>query len=88
MENVLGHPRRSRPKPDTYEMSNPTVDSQIVTLQASGDDVLFDNTTPKSAAQAIRKVQDVSWKPLHFLTRVATSVTAVLEPAGFEKSKA
>jgi branched-chain amino acid transport system substrate-binding protein len=71
----------------TYATSDPTLDSQIVTLQASGADVLFDNTTPKFAAQAIRKVYDVGWKPLHFLTSVATSVSAVLEPAGFEKSQ-
>jgi branched-chain amino acid transport system substrate-binding protein len=70
-----------------YETSDATLDSQIVTLQASGADVLFDNTTPKFAAQAIRKVHDVGWRPLHFLMSVATSVTAVLEPAGFEKSQ-
>jgi ABC-type branched-subunit amino acid transport system substrate-binding protein len=71
----------------TYETSDPTLDSQIVTLQASGADVLFDNTTPKFASQAIRKVYDVGWRPLHFLTSVSTSVAAVLEPAGFEKSQ-
>jgi branched-chain amino acid transport system substrate-binding protein len=71
----------------TYEVADPTIDSQIVTLQASGADVLFDNTTPKFAAQAIRKVHDVGWNPLHFLMSVATSVSAVLEPAGLEKSQ-
>jgi branched-chain amino acid transport system substrate-binding protein len=71
----------------TYETSDPTLDSQIVTLQASRADVLFDNTTPKFASQAIRKVYDVGWRPLHFLTSVATSVAAVLEPAGFEKTQ-
>jgi ABC-type branched-subunit amino acid transport system substrate-binding protein len=63
------------------------VDSQIVTLQASGADTLFIIATPKFAAQAIRKVYDVGWRPLTFLNNVATSVAAVLEPAGLEKSK-
>ena len=71
----------------TYETTDPTLDSQIVSLQSSGADVLFDNTTPKFAAQAIRKVHDVGWKPLHFLMSVATSVSAVMEPAGFEKGQ-
>jgi ABC-type branched-subunit amino acid transport system substrate-binding protein len=71
----------------TYETTDPTLDSQIVTLQSSGADVLFDNTTPKFAAQAIRKIHDVGWKPLHFLMSVATSVSAVMEPAGFEKGQ-
>jgi branched-chain amino acid transport system substrate-binding protein len=71
----------------TYETTDPTLDSQIVTLQSSGADVLFDNTTPKFAAQAIRKVHDVGWKPLHFLMSVATSVSAVMEPAGFDKGQ-
>jgi branched-chain amino acid transport system substrate-binding protein len=71
----------------TYEVTDPTLDSQIVSLQSSGADVLFDNSTPKFAAQAIRKVYDVGWRPLHFLMSVATSVSAVLEPAGFDKSQ-
>ncbi len=71
----------------TYEATDPTIDSQIVSLQGSGADVLFDNTTPKFAAQAIRKVYDVGWKPTHFLMSVATSVSAVMQPAGFEKGQ-
>jgi branched-chain amino acid transport system substrate-binding protein len=71
----------------TYETTDPTLDSQIVSLQSSGANVLFDNTTPKFAAQAIRKVHDVGWQPLHFLMSVATSVSAVMEPAGFEKGQ-
>jgi branched-chain amino acid transport system substrate-binding protein len=71
----------------TYEVTDPTLDSQIVTLQSSGADVLFDNSTPKFAAQAIRKIYDVGWRPLHFLMSVASSVSAVLEPAGLDKSQ-
>jgi ABC-type branched-subunit amino acid transport system substrate-binding protein len=71
----------------TYETTDPTLESQIVALQASGADVLFDNSTPKFAAQAIRKVYDVGWHPVHFLMSVASSVSAVLEPAGFDKSQ-
>ena len=70
----------------TYEFADPTVDSQIVTLHSSGADTLFIFAGPKAAAQAIRKVSDVGWKPLTFLTNVASSVAAVLEPAGLEKS--
>ncbi len=71
----------------TYEVTDPTIDSQIVSLQGSGATVLFNNSTPKFAAQAIRKVYDVGWKPTQFLMSVATSVTAVMEPAGFDKGQ-
>ena len=73
-------------KETTYEFADPTVDSQIVTLQSSGADTLFIIAGPKAAAQAIRKVSDVGWKPLTFLTNVSSSVASVLEPAGLEKS--
>jgi hypothetical protein len=59
----------------------------MVSLQGSGATVLFNNSTPKFAAQAIRKVYDLGWKPTQFLMSVATSVTAVMEPAGFEKGQ-
>ncbi len=71
----------------TYEATDPTVDSQIVTLMGSGADVFFDNSTPKFAAQAIRKVYDIGWRPLHILTNVSASVATVIQPAGFEKSQ-
>ena len=71
----------------TYEVTDPTLDSQIVSLQDSGATVLFDNSTPKFAAQAIRKTYDIGWKPTHFLMSVASSVSAVMEPAGFEKGQ-
>jgi branched-chain amino acid transport system substrate-binding protein len=70
----------------TYEVSDPTVDSQIVTLQGSGADVFYDVSGAKFAAQAIRKVYDIGWKPVHFLNIVSTSVAAVLKPAGLDKS--
>jgi len=68
----------------TYEPTDPTIDSQIETLQASGADVLVVAAIPKFAAQAIRKVHDVAWKPMFFLSNVAISVGAVMKPAGVE----
>lgn len=70
----------------SYEVSDPTVDSQIVTLKSSGADVMFTIATPKFAAQSIRKVSDIGWQPLHFINNVASSVGAVLTPAGLDKS--
>lgn len=70
----------------TYETTDPTIDSQILSLQASGADTFIDITTPKFGAQAVRKAFDSGWKPLHFLNNVAASVGTVLTPAGLEKS--
>jgi ABC-type branched-subunit amino acid transport system substrate-binding protein len=70
----------------TYEVSDATIDSQIATLKASGADTFVDVTTPKFAAQAIRKVYDIGWKAAHYLSNVAGSVGAVLTPAGLDKS--
>jgi branched-chain amino acid transport system substrate-binding protein len=70
----------------SYEVTDPSVDTQIVTLQASGANVFFNITTPKFAAQAIRKTYDIGWRPLHFLNVVSTSVAAVLQPAGLDKA--
>src|SRR5215472_5529632 len=70
-----------------YETTDPTVDSQIVNLKASGADVFFNVTTPKFAAQAIKKAGEIGWKPLHLLNNVSQSVGAVLKPAGLEYSK-
>ncbi len=70
----------------SYEVTDPTVDSQMVTLKASGADTFFNITTPKFAAQAIRKAYDIDWKPLHFLNNVSNSVGSVLTPAGLEKA--
>jgi branched-chain amino acid transport system substrate-binding protein len=70
----------------SYEVADPTVDSQIVQLQASGADTFFNITTPKFAAQAIRKAYDTGWKPTHYLNNVSASPGTVLRPAGLEKS--
>jgi branched-chain amino acid transport system substrate-binding protein len=70
----------------SYEVTDPTVDSQVVSLQAAGCDVLVTAATPKFAAGAIRKVFDIGWKPLHLLSNVAVSLIAVLKPAGVDKS--
>jgi branched-chain amino acid transport system substrate-binding protein len=70
----------------SYEVSDPTVDSQIVQLQSSGANVFFNITTPKFAAQAIRKAYDIGWKPVHYLNNVSISVGSVLTPAGLDKS--
>jgi ABC-type sugar transport system ATPase subunit len=64
----------------------PTVDSQMVQLQASGADTFFNITTPKFAAQAIRKAYDSGWKPTHYLNNVSNSIGSVLKPAGMDKS--
>jgi len=70
----------------SYETTDTTIDSQIVSLQGSGADVFFDVTTPKFAAQAIRKTHEIGWKPTHFLNSVSNSVGAVLKPAGLDAS--
>ena len=70
----------------SYEVTDPTIDSQIVTLKGSGADTFFNITTPKFAAQAIRKVDEVGWKPTHYLNQVSASVGSVLKPAGLEKA--
>jgi branched-chain amino acid transport system substrate-binding protein len=69
-----------------YETTDPTVDSQIINLKASGADVFFNVTTPKFAAQAIKKAAEIGWKPVHLLNQVSSSVGAVLKPAGVENA--
>jgi branched-chain amino acid transport system substrate-binding protein len=70
----------------SYEVTDATIDSQAVTMQAAGADTILTAATPKFAAQMIRKVADIGWKPLHFLTNVSGSVGAVITPAGPEKA--
>jgi len=71
----------------SYEVTDPTVDSQIIQPKNSGANVFFNDAGPKAAAQAIRKVADLDWHPDHYLANVSASVAAVLKPAGFENSK-
>ena len=74
-------------KSASYETSEPTVDSQIVTLQGSGADILVIGATPKFAAQAIRKSFDLGWNATRYLSNVSPSIATVLKPAGLDKSK-
>jgi branched-chain amino acid transport system substrate-binding protein len=84
IKDVLGDKFNSMVVTATYETTDPTVDSQITQLQASGADVLMVVAIPKFAAQAIRKVHDLNWKPMFFLSNVSASVGAVMNPAGPE----
>jgi len=71
----------------SYEVTDPTIDSQIVNLKDSGANVFFDITIPKFAVQAIKKAHDIGWQPLHFLNNVSSSLGTVLKPAGLEASR-
>jgi ABC-type branched-subunit amino acid transport system substrate-binding protein len=71
----------------TYEVTDPTVDSQIIQLAGSDANVFFNISIPKFAAQAIRKAGALGWKPVHYLNNVSSSVTSTLKPAGFENSQ-
>jgi branched-chain amino acid transport system substrate-binding protein len=72
---------------DSYEVSEPTIDSHIIKLKASGADVFVSFTTPKFAAQAIKKVAELGWKPTYIQSNVGASVGSVLKPAGYENSQ-
>jgi branched-chain amino acid transport system substrate-binding protein len=72
---------------ESYETTEPTVDNHIVKLKSTGADVFVDITTPKFAAQAIKKISEIEWKPLHILNNVGASVGSVIKPAGFENSQ-
>ena len=71
----------------TYEVTDPTVDSQIIQLKDTGANVFFNIATPKFAAQAIRKAADIGWKPAQYLNNVSASVASTMKPAGFENSQ-
>jgi branched-chain amino acid transport system substrate-binding protein len=71
----------------TYEVTDPTVDSQMIQLKNSGANVFFNITTPKFAAQAIKKAAEIGWKPAHYLNNVSTQVATVMKPAGFENAQ-
>jgi branched-chain amino acid transport system substrate-binding protein len=84
LKDVLGEKYDSLVTGATYEVQDPTIDSQIVKLKASGADVLIIAATPKFAAQSIRKVFEIGWRPMTFLSNVAVWVSTVMEPAGLE----
>jgi branched-chain amino acid transport system substrate-binding protein len=72
---------------ESYEVTDPTISSQVISIKDKGADVFYNVTTPKFAAQAIKKVADLGWQPLHLLNSVSNSVGSVLEPAGLEQSR-
>src|SRR3954451_11260099 len=85
VKDVLGAKFDSTVRVVSHEATDPTIDSQVVSLQGSGAEVLLTATTPKFAAQTIKKVFEVGWRPMHFLTNVSISVGTVMEPAGPER---
>src|ERR1700680_1496363 len=72
---------------ESYETTEPTIDNHVVKLKATGADVFISITPPKLAAQAIKKLAEIEWKPLHIVSNVSTSVGAVMKPAGFENAQ-
>ncbi|MGY4479512.1 ABC transporter substrate-binding protein [Bradyrhizobium sp. USDA 3364] len=72
---------------DAYEVAEPTIDTHIVKMKSMNADVFVDIATPKFAAQAIKKVAEIGWKPLHILNSVGSSLGAVIQPAGFENAQ-
>src|ERR1700724_1981003 len=72
---------------ESYETTEPSVDNHIVKLKSTGADVFMDITTPKFAAQAIKKIAEIEWKPLHILNNVSASIGSVMKPAGFENGQ-
>ncbi len=68
------------------EVTDPTVDSQIIAMKSSGADVVLNTLSPKAAAQTIRKIHDMGWRPLHLISSISSSVSSVLQPAGLDKS--
>ena len=71
----------------SYETSTPTVDSQVVQIKGANPDIFINIATPKFAAQAIKKIAEIGWKPIHFLTNVSASIGGVMKPAGYEASQ-
>jgi ABC-type branched-subunit amino acid transport system substrate-binding protein len=84
LKDVFGDKYDSRVTAATYEVQDPTIDSQIVQLKASGADVFMIAATPKFAAQSIRKAYEIGWRPMTFLSNVAVWVSTVMEPAGLD----
>jgi branched-chain amino acid transport system substrate-binding protein len=84
LKDVLGEKYDALVTAATYEIQDPTIDSRIVKLKASGADVFVIAATPKFAAQSIRKAFEIGWRPMTFLSNVAVWVSTVMEPAGLE----
>jgi branched-chain amino acid transport system substrate-binding protein len=87
LEDALGAKASMIVAKASYELSDPTVDSQMVTLKASGADLFYNITTPKFGAQAIKKAAELGWKPVHILDINATPVSQTLVPAGLDNAK-
>ncbi|PZA12967.1 branched-chain amino acid ABC transporter substrate-binding protein [Rhodopseudomonas palustris] len=87
LRDVLGDRYDASVKAASYEVTEPTIDSQIVTLRATNADVLISGVTSKFAAQAIRKVHELGWKPMHYVTSGAASVASTITPVGPERAQ-
>ena len=87
LKKALGDNQKLIVSEASYELTDPTVDSQIISLAGSGANVFMNFTTPKFAAQAIRKASELNWKPMHFIASPGSSVQAVLKVVGFDKSE-
>ena len=87
LKEGLGKDANQIVKHVTFEVTDPTVESQVIQLKDSGANVFFNIATPKAAAQAIRKAGDLGWKPAQYLNNVSASVGSVMKPAGFENSQ-
>jgi branched-chain amino acid transport system substrate-binding protein len=85
-EGLAGQAQSMVVKTASYELTDPSIDSQIIALKASGANVLFDASSPKFAALAIRKAYELEWRPTHFLSLTANSIPGALAPAGVEKA--
>src|ERR1700746_2269395 len=87
LKDGLGSKTRIIVLEESYKVSEPTIDSHIVKLKSAGADVFVNITTPKFAAQAIKKNAEIGWKPLHFLNNVSASIGSVIKPAGFDNAQ-
>ncbi|MGH9807182.1 MAG: ABC transporter substrate-binding protein, partial [Terriglobia bacterium] len=87
LKDGLGSKASMIVREESYETTEPTIDSHIVNLKASGADVFVDLSIPKFAAQAIKKMSEIGWKPTHLLNSVSSSISATIKPAGFDNSQ-
>jgi branched-chain amino acid transport system substrate-binding protein len=87
LKDALGAKASMITAEESYETSEPTIDNHIVKLKAAGADVFISITTPKFAAQAIKKLAEIDWKPMHIVSNVSSSVGGVMKPAGFENAQ-